>query len=50
LVFAAGMLAITLVLAIFLYAVVETPCRRWAERWLALAAPAPNTPELTLKG
>ncbi len=40
--FAAGMLAITLLLAVSLYAVVETPCRRMADRWLALPAPAPN--------
>ncbi len=40
LLFAAGMLAITLALAVSLYAVVETPCRRMADRWLALPADA----------
>lgn len=34
LLFAAGMLLITLALAASLYAVVETPCRRLADRWL----------------
>jgi peptidoglycan/LPS O-acetylase OafA/YrhL len=38
LLFAAGMLAITLALAVCLYAVVETPCRRMADRWLAIPA------------
>lgn len=43
LVFAVGMLLITLLLAVCLYAVVETPCRRLADRWLAPPAPAPGT-------
>ena len=34
LVFATGMLVITLALATTLYATVETPCRRLADRWL----------------
>jgi peptidoglycan/LPS O-acetylase OafA/YrhL len=43
LVFAAGMLVITLILALTLYVLVETPSRRLADRWLALPAIAPNT-------
>jgi peptidoglycan/LPS O-acetylase OafA/YrhL len=35
--FAGGMLGITLALATSLYLVIETPCRRMADRWLALA-------------
>ncbi len=38
LIFAAGMLAITLLLAIFLHVTVETPCRRAADRWLSRPA------------
>jgi peptidoglycan/LPS O-acetylase OafA/YrhL len=34
LIFAAGMLALTLVLATTLYSLVETPCRRIADHWL----------------
>jgi peptidoglycan/LPS O-acetylase OafA/YrhL len=34
--FAGGMLGITMALTISFYAVVETPCRRMADRWLAL--------------
>lgn len=49
LVFATGMLAITLVLAISLYTLVETPCRRLADRWLALpAAEDKSTPPQTI--
>jgi peptidoglycan/LPS O-acetylase OafA/YrhL len=40
--FAAGMLVVTLILAVTLYALVETPCRRLADRWLALPAIVPN--------
>jgi len=43
LVFSAGMLGITLILAVTLYELVETPCRRLADRWLALPVMAPNT-------
>jgi len=38
--FAAGMVAGTFVLAILLYTAVETPCRRAADRWLAARVPA----------
>lgn len=38
--FAFGMLAITLVLAVSLYTLVETPCRRFADRKLAQSAEA----------
>jgi peptidoglycan/LPS O-acetylase OafA/YrhL len=40
--FAAGMLGITMVLTISLYTWVETPCRRIADRWLALPAAIPQ--------
>jgi peptidoglycan/LPS O-acetylase OafA/YrhL len=40
LVFALGMLVITLALAVSLYTTVEVPCRRLADRWLMLPVPA----------
>ncbi|MDD2704779.1 MAG: acyltransferase [Acidocella sp.] len=39
--FAGGMLGITVILAIFLHFAVETPCRRIADRWLAARAVSP---------
>lgn len=38
LIFAVGMLVITLILTASLYALVETPCRRLADRWLTRPA------------
>jgi peptidoglycan/LPS O-acetylase OafA/YrhL len=38
-VFAAGMLAITLGLAVLLHTTIEVPCRRYADRWLKQDAP-----------
>jgi peptidoglycan/LPS O-acetylase OafA/YrhL len=51
LLFAAGMLGITLVLTISLYTWVETPCRRIADRWLAMSAAVPqNNPGTFVEG
>jgi peptidoglycan/LPS O-acetylase OafA/YrhL len=46
LVFATGMLVITLGLASSLYVVVETPCRRLADRWLEAPAIAPRAKQI----
>jgi len=48
LVFAAGMLAITLALATTLHMLVEMPCRRLADRWLPPPQPAAKTKQLPI--
>jgi peptidoglycan/LPS O-acetylase OafA/YrhL len=42
LIFAAGMLAITLVLAVLLHITIEVPCRRRVDIWLKQDAPPAN--------
>ncbi len=52
LLFVAGMLGLTLLLTVFLYALVEKPCRRWMDRWLEQRSPSPHTnnPQTLAKG
>jgi peptidoglycan/LPS O-acetylase OafA/YrhL len=51
LVFAAGMLGITMMLTISLYSLVETPCRRIADRWLVQPDAVPqNNSRTFVKG
>ncbi len=52
LLFAASMLTITLLLTVSIYALVETPCRHWVDRWLEQRSAPPNTnkPQTLAKG
>jgi peptidoglycan/LPS O-acetylase OafA/YrhL len=42
LIFALGMLSITMILTIVLFMTVETPCRRLSDRWFARPVVEPN--------